>query len=100
MAVVFIVFISLSCFLFIGLCLFAISWFLIKTRKNKSKQDIEMIRGDEHFKAKEDIVKGPFGSQAVTITIEDDKRFEGEIKKKDKKSSSIDIINGASSSKH
>ncbi|KAL3641702.1 hypothetical protein CASFOL_012517 [Castilleja foliolosa] len=99
MAVVLIVFISLSCILFIGLCSIAISFFLIKKKKNKSEQDIEMIRGDEHFKAKEDIVKGPSGSKAVVLTIEDDKHFEGEVMKKNKKSSTIDVISGSSSSK-
>ncbi|GFP80214.1 hypothetical protein PHJA_000164800 [Phtheirospermum japonicum] len=69
-------------------------------RKKKSEQDIEIIRGDEHFKAKEDIVKGPFGSETVVLSIEDDKRFEGEIMKKEKKLSSVDLEGGASSSKH
>ncbi|GFP80213.1 hypothetical protein PHJA_000164700 [Phtheirospermum japonicum] len=94
MAVVLVVFISLTCFFFIGLCMFAFSWFLIKMKKKKSEQDIEIIRGDEHFKAKEDIVKGPSGSQAVVLTIEDDKRFEGEIMKKEKKQRTLDIISG------
>ncbi|GFP80208.1 hypothetical protein PHJA_000164200 [Phtheirospermum japonicum] len=69
-------------------------------KKKKSEQDIEIIRGDEHFKAKEDIVKGPSGSQAVVLTIEDDKRFEGEIMKKEKKQRTLDIIAGSSSSNH
>ncbi|XP_011075018.1 uncharacterized protein LOC105159602 [Sesamum indicum] len=81
--VVIVVFISLGCIFFFGVCLFAF-WFLIKRWKKKSVQETDIIRADEHLKVKEDIVKGPFGPQAVILSIEEDKHFEEETTKKEK----------------
>ncbi|KAK4433748.1 protein TRACHEARY ELEMENT DIFFERENTIATION-RELATED 6 [Sesamum alatum] len=81
--VVVVVFISLGCVFFLGVCLFAF-WFLIKRWKKKSVQETDIIRCDEHLKVKEDIVKGPFGPQAVILSIEEDKHFEEETSKKEK----------------
>ncbi|KAK4387365.1 protein TRACHEARY ELEMENT DIFFERENTIATION-RELATED 6 [Sesamum angolense] len=73
--VVVVVFISLGCVFFFGVCLFAF-WFLIKRWKMKSVQETDIIRDDEHLKVKEDIVKGPFGPQAVILSIEEDKHLK------------------------
>lgn len=78
------VFVSLGCFVLLALCLFAL-WFLLKRRKKKSVEEIEIKHGDEHLKVKEDVVKGPHGSEAVVLSIEEDKHFEEEIIKNEKK---------------
>ncbi|KAL6504495.1 hypothetical protein OROGR_026418 [Orobanche gracilis] len=98
MAVVLVVFfVSLSCFFFFGLCSFG-TWFLIKTKKKKSERKIDIIHADEHFKAKEDIVKGPSGSEAVVLSVEADKHFEEEMIKNEKKREAGKVHAGGKSS--
>ncbi|KAL6527513.1 hypothetical protein OROGR_016603 [Orobanche gracilis] len=94
MAVLLVVlFVSLSCFFFFGLCSFG-TWFLIKTKKKKSERKIDIIHADKHFKAKEDIVKGPSGSEAMVLSIEADRHFDEEIIKNDKNREAGKFVQG------
>ncbi|KAG8389798.1 hypothetical protein BUALT_Bualt01G0015900 [Buddleja alternifolia] len=83
-SVVIVVFVSLGCIFFVFFCLFALWCFLIKTRKKKTEQEIDVIRADDRLRVKEDVVEGPHGSKAVVLSIEEDKHFEGKIKKNEK----------------
>lgn len=82
--VVIVVFVSLGCFFFLGFCLYALWFFLFKCRKHELVQETDIIRGDEHFKVKEDIVKFPNGPETVVLSMEKDKHFEEEIFKNEK----------------
>ncbi|KAL8459352.1 hypothetical protein ACS0TY_035880 [Phlomoides rotata] len=96
--VVIFVFVSFGCFFLFCCSLFALWFFLIKKKKKESKQEAEIIRDDEHFKVKEDIVEGPFGRKEVVISMEKDKHFEERISKNEKvgKSDEIDVEAGDS----
>ncbi|KAL7128303.1 hypothetical protein ABFS83_14G307100 [Erythranthe nasuta] len=83
--VVVIVFVSLGSIFLLAFCMFAL-WLVIKRRrKNKLVEETDIKRADEHLKVKENIVKGPHGLEAVVLSIEEDKHFEEEIVKNEKK---------------
>ncbi|EYU23833.1 hypothetical protein ABFS82_14G307300 [Erythranthe guttata] len=83
--VVVVVFVSLGSIFLLAFCLFAL-WLVIKRRrKNKLVEETDIKRADEHLKVKENIVKGPHGLEAVVLSIEEDKHFEEEIVKNEKK---------------
>ncbi|KAL7086133.1 hypothetical protein ACP275_14G320900 [Erythranthe tilingii] len=83
--VVVVVFVSLGSIFLLAFCLFAL-WLVIKRRrKNKLVEETDIKRADEHLKVKEEIVKGPHGLEAVVLSIEEDKHFEEEIVKNEKK---------------
>ena len=77
----------------------------IQNRKKKT-QETDIIHIDEHKTIKETVVPGPFGRQAVIITVEDDVHIDEEIKKKTEKGghglhalpSSAEVDQGNSSS--
>lgn len=102
--VVIFVFVSFGCFFLFCCCMFAMWFFLIKKKKKESVQKAEIIRDDEHFKMKEDIVEGPHGRKDVVISMEKDKHFEERISKYEKdevgKSVEIDAEAGDSSANH
>jgi hypothetical protein len=52
-------------------------------QKKENTQETETIHIDEHKKVKETIVPGPFGQQAVVISVEDDVHVD-EARKKEK----------------
>ncbi|PKI45576.1 hypothetical protein CRG98_034033, partial [Punica granatum] len=56
----------------------------LKKRKKKTCQETEVIHFDEHWKVKEEIVKGPHGTEALVLSIEDDVHFDEEVKKAEK----------------
>jgi len=65
----------LSLFTFVLFCFF-------QKRKEKT-QETDVMHIDEHIKGKETIVPGPFGQQAVVISVEDDVHVD-ESKKSEK----------------
>lgn len=56
----------------------------LKKRKKKTFEEAEVIRFDEHRRVKEEIVEGPYGTEAVVLSIEDDVHIEEEVKKAEK----------------
>lgn len=80
---------------FLSLLTFALFYFI--KRRNEKTQETDIIHIDEHKKGKETITPGPFGKQAVAISVEDDVHVD-ETRKKEKLShglqanSSSDII--------
>lgn len=100
--------VSFGWFFFISFCLLATWHLLTRTKKKETKQqETEVIRRDEHLKVKEDIVKGPKGTEAVAVSIEKDERFEEDVIKNEKeleekrmhwKSGGVDLEKGASTS--
>ncbi|CAL5206452.1 unnamed protein product [Lathyrus oleraceus] len=80
---------------FLSLLTFALFYFFKK--RNEKTQETDIIHIDEHKKGKETITPGPFGKQAVAISVEDDVHVD-ETRKKEKLShglqanSSSDII--------
>lgn len=50
-------------------------------KKKSATQETDIIHFDEHKKVKETIVPGPFGQQAVVVTVEDDVHVDAEIRK-------------------
>jgi len=65
----------LSLFTFVLFCCF-------QKRKEKKTQETDIIHIDEHKKGKETIVPGPFGQQAVVISVEDDVHVDESKKSK------------------
>jgi len=65
----------LSLFTFVLFCCF-------QKRKEKKTQETNIIHIDEHKKGKETIVPGPFGQQAVVISVEDDVHVDESKKSK------------------
>jgi preprotein translocase subunit YajC len=66
--------ILLSLITFVLFCFF-------QKRKEKKTQETDIIHIDEHKKGKENIVSGPFGQQAVEISVEDDVHVDEEKRK-------------------
>ncbi|XP_051150943.1 protein TRACHEARY ELEMENT DIFFERENTIATION-RELATED 6-like [Andrographis paniculata] len=87
-SIVVILFISFGCIFFFALCFFG-AWFLIKSKKKKTVRGTEVIRSDEHFKVKEDIVSGPGGEKAVALSVEKDKHFEDNFAETNEESKEI-----------
>ncbi|XP_073294813.1 uncharacterized protein [Primulina huaijiensis] len=81
--IIIVVFVSLGCIFFLAFCLLAL-WCFMKKRKKTTIQETDMVRTDEHLKIKEAIVEGPNGTQAIVLSIEDDKHVEEEIVKTEK----------------
>lgn len=82
--VIIVVFVSfVGCFFFAAFCFFAL-WCLIKKRKQKTVNETDIIRTDEHLRVKEAIVQGPNGPEAVVLSIEDDKHIQEDIIKNEK----------------
>ncbi|KAI5311916.1 hypothetical protein L3X38_041089 [Prunus dulcis] len=78
--VIIIVFISLGSVFFLAFLAFALlCW--IKRRKKKTIQETDIIHIDKHRKIKEQIVEGPYGPQAVVLSVEDDVHIDEEIRK-------------------
>ncbi|XP_047306630.1 protein TRACHEARY ELEMENT DIFFERENTIATION-RELATED 6-like [Impatiens glandulifera] len=87
----------------------AATFFFIIRRKQKRTEEKKtgIVRADEHLKIKESIIKGPHGSEAMTISVDDDVHFEEMAKKSEKKTVQVsgrkplDLEEGVSSvSKH
>ncbi|XP_073148431.1 uncharacterized protein [Henckelia pumila] len=104
--IIIVMFVSFGCIFFLAFCLLAL-WCFMKKRKKTTIQETDIIRADEHLKIKEEIVEGPYGRQAIVLSIEDDKHVEEEIIKTEKfqsgkqmasKSKELDIEGGESSS--
>ncbi|CAI8605762.1 unnamed protein product [Vicia faba] len=53
----------------LSLLTFALFYFF---KRNEKTQETDIIHIDEHKKGKETITPGPFGKQAVAISVEDD----------------------------
>lgn len=85
-------------------------WYFLmkkKAKKEEKKNEADAIHRDEHLKVKEDVVKGPRGEEAITLSFEKDVHFEEdrvrneeELREKNKhwKSGGIDLEKGASAS--
>ncbi|KAI5394056.1 hypothetical protein KIW84_060955 [Lathyrus oleraceus] len=54
------------------LFLFAFALYSFFQKRNERTQETDIIHIDEHKKGKETITPGPFGQQAVVISVEDD----------------------------
>ncbi|KAK9072188.1 hypothetical protein SSX86_008620 [Deinandra increscens subsp. villosa] len=86
MAILFVVFVSVGCVFFLALTSLAL-WFIVKKSKcSKTTNKQEMVHVDEHLKVRENIVQGPNGMKAVSITVDDDLHVdeEQECKKNEK----------------
>lgn len=70
--------------MFLSLLAFAL-FCCVQKRKKKTQQETDIIHIDEHKKVKETIVPGPFGQQAVVITVEDDVHIDEVIRKNEEK---------------
>ncbi|GMP79695.1 hypothetical protein CsSME_00035140 [Camellia sinensis var. sinensis] len=85
--VIIIIFVSCGCLLL--LAFFAIALFCIINKKKKKKkkekvQETDIVHVHEHLKVKEAVVKGPRGTEAVTLAIDDDVDVDEEIRKEEK----------------
>ncbi|KAL5715033.1 hypothetical protein ACHQM5_016921 [Ranunculus cassubicifolius] len=67
---------SLFTFLVASLC-----WFVRNKRKSKMEQKTDAIDVDEHLKVKESVVQGPHGTEAVTLSVEEDVHFQEKMSK-------------------
>ncbi|KAK7282644.1 hypothetical protein RIF29_11584 [Crotalaria pallida] len=56
-----------------------------KSEEKKKNQESDIIHADEHKKIKETVVNGPFGTQAMVLSIEDDVHIDEEINKNEEK---------------
>nr|GEY38351.1 tracheary element differentiation-related 6 [Tanacetum cinerariifolium] len=70
--VVFVVLVSFGCFFFLAPTLFALCYIIKKWKCKKTTSKKEMVHVDEHLKVSENVVKGPDGRKAVSISIDDD----------------------------
>ncbi|MFS7940997.1 hypothetical protein Hanom_Chr05g00470961 [Helianthus anomalus] len=72
MTVIVVVFVSFGCVFFVGLAL--VAWcFIMNTAKcSKTTNKDEMVHVDEHLKVRKNFVKGPNGTEAVSISVDDD----------------------------
>lgn len=88
------------------LSLLAFALFCCIQQRKKKTQETDIIHVDEHKKVEETTVPGPFGQQAVVISVEDDVHIDEEIRKTEKlgrhglhaKSSAAEADQGNSSS--
>ncbi|RYR54823.1 hypothetical protein Ahy_A06g030091 isoform C [Arachis hypogaea] len=64
------------------LSMLAFALFCWVQKRKKKTEETDIIHIDEHKKIKETIVPGPFGTQTVVISVEDDVHIDEEIKKK------------------
>ncbi|GJV95197.1 hypothetical protein Tco_1546774 [Tanacetum coccineum] len=76
--VVFVVLVSFGCFFFLAPTLFALCYIIKKWKCKKTTSKKEMVHVDEHLKVSENVMKGPDGRKAVSITIDDDLHIDEE----------------------
>ncbi|KAL7208539.1 hypothetical protein ACSBR1_030311 [Camellia fascicularis] len=83
-----IIIISVSCGGLLLLAFLAIALFCIIIKKKKKKkekvQETDIVHVHEHLKVKEAVVKGPRGTEVVTLAIDDDVHVDEEIRKEEK----------------
>ncbi|KAJ8762791.1 hypothetical protein K2173_022920 [Erythroxylum novogranatense] len=78
--IIIVVFVSFGGFLLVASLLAALC-FCIKKKKKKPIHETELEHVDEHMKVKETIVRGPHGSQAVVLEIEEDVHVDEVVRK-------------------
>uniref|UniRef100_A0A7N0UUF8 Uncharacterized protein n=1 Tax=Kalanchoe fedtschenkoi TaxID=63787 RepID=A0A7N0UUF8_KALFE len=82
--IIVVVFVSFGGLLFLALVLAGLCFFVKKTRKRKSSQEVEILSVDRHVKVKEAIEKDSHGKEEVAISIEEDEHVEEKIMKNKK----------------
>ncbi|XP_028062095.1 uncharacterized protein LOC114265472 [Camellia sinensis] len=83
--VIIIIFVSCGCLLLLAFFAIALFCIIIKKKKKKEKvQETDIVHVHEHLKVKEAVVKGPRGTEAMTLAIDDDVDVDEEIRKEEK----------------